>query len=266
MKQRITYVVTEPESFNPEQITVHKGSSGNRDTYTLTRVRAAKEHRITLSVDELSQAPIDIEVLKKWHELHIRWAPEAADSVTAPFTSRVSPGLHIFFTPSTEAKNPNLCHDVRSVFGSANKHFKCTTSNETAINMPMLSERFTMSTALQYYSPFLEEDWHASKLADWFKKLTGEKSTPTYVDIDFDAISQAVVCTAVWSSGPRIGWTDQFTAADDESTVEIGVLSHEPNTDPEDIQFGGFLTVLGRDDSPSNTPCRHDHKILLTYH
>ncbi len=60
MKQRITYVVTEPESFNPEQINVQKGSNGKGDTYTLTRVRAAKEHRITLGVDELSQSPIDM--------------------------------------------------------------------------------------------------------------------------------------------------------------------------------------------------------------
>lgn len=193
-------------------------------------------------------------MLKKWHELHIRWAPDVFDLAPAPFTSRVSPGLHVFYTPSTEWKNPDLCQDVRSLFSSANRHFKCTTSNETAIKMPMLSERFTMSTALQYYSPFSGDDWTASKIAGWFQELTGEKSMPTYVDIDYDAISQAVTCTGVWSSGPRIGWTDHFRAPEDESTVEIGVLSHEPNTDPEDIQFGGFLTVLGRDDKPSTTP------------
>ena len=141
------------------------------------------------------------------------------------------------------------------MFGSVDKHFKCTTSNETAISMPMLSERFTMSTALQYYSPFSENDWGVSKVAGWLQSMTGAKSTPSYVDIDYDAISQAVVCTAVWSDSPsRIGWTDRFTASDEESTVEIGVLSHEPNPDPEDIQFGGFLTVLGSDDKPSTCP------------
>ncbi|KAH6622195.1 PIG-X [Boeremia exigua] len=261
MKQRITYVVTDPESFNPEQIDVQKGSNGKSDTFTLTRVRAAKEHRITLGLDELSEAPIDIEVLKKWHELHVRWAPDIPELAAVPFTSRVSPGLHIFFTPSTEAKDPDLCHDVRSVFHSVDRRFKCTTSNETAIKMPMLSERFTMSTALEYYSPFTEDDWSASEIAVWFQRMTGEMSTPAYVDIDYDAISQAVICTAVWSSGPRIGWTDQFAVPEDDSTVEIGVLSHESNTDPEDYQFGGFLTVLGRDDKPKptrfQTPARH---------
>lgn len=59
MKQRITYVVTEPESFNPEQISVQEGKNGKDDTFTLKGFNAAKEHRITLGLDELSQAPIN---------------------------------------------------------------------------------------------------------------------------------------------------------------------------------------------------------------
>ncbi|KAJ4379197.1 protease B nonderepressible form [Didymella sp. IMI 355093] len=267
MKARITYVVTEPESFNPEQINVQKGRNGERDTFKIERVKAAKEHRITLGLDELSKhkAPLDIEVLKKWHELHIRWSSDTPDTVPAPFTSRVSPGLHILYTPSTEVGNPDLCQDVRSVFRSDSRHFKCTTSNETAIKMPMLSERFTMSTALQYYSPFSDEDWASSSMAEWLKEMTGSGDAPSYTDIDYDAISQAVVCTVVWSTNhvPGERWTDTYSAPeeDSDSTVEIGVLSHEANTDPEDYQFGGFLTVLGRDDKPKptrfQTPTRH---------
>lgn len=142
------------------------------------------------------------------------------------------------------------------MFRSVDRHFKCTTSNETAIKMPMLSERFTMSTALQYYSPFSEDDWMASNIAGWIETMTGSNDTPSYMDIDYDAISQAVVCTVVWSNKLRDGWTDKYSAPEEDSdlTVEIGVLSHEANTDLEDYQFGGFLTVLGRDDKPSTTP------------
>ncbi|KAF1933685.1 PIG-X-domain-containing protein [Didymella exigua CBS 183.55] len=266
MKVRITYVVTEPESFNPDQINVQRGSKGKRDTFKLNHVKAAKEHRITLGLNELSkhEAPFDIEVLKKWHELHIRWSPDTPTSTApAPFTSRVSPGLHIFYTPSTEVENPDLCQDVRLVFRSVDRHFKCTTSNETAIKMPMLSERFTMSTALQYYSPFSGDDWMASSISRWIEGMTASADTPSYVDIDYDSISQAVVCTVVWSNKPSDGWTDKYSAPEEgsDSTVEIGVLSHEANTDPEDYQFGGFLTVLGRDDKPKptrfQTPTRH---------
>lgn len=60
MKQRITYVVTNPESFNPEQISVQKESDGSGDTFTLKGVQAAKEHRITFGLEDLSEALADM--------------------------------------------------------------------------------------------------------------------------------------------------------------------------------------------------------------
>jgi hypothetical protein len=49
MKQRLTYVVKNPEDFSPEQIEVKD------DRFTLKNVHAAKEHRITLGLDELPE-------------------------------------------------------------------------------------------------------------------------------------------------------------------------------------------------------------------
>jgi hypothetical protein len=51
MKQRITYVVKDPDSFTPELLHVKK--DGSRDSFILSGVQAAKEHRITLGLDEL---------------------------------------------------------------------------------------------------------------------------------------------------------------------------------------------------------------------
>lgn len=51
MKQRITYVVTNPEEFRPEHIKVAEHENGHR--FQLQGIRAAKEHRITLGLDEL---------------------------------------------------------------------------------------------------------------------------------------------------------------------------------------------------------------------
>jgi hypothetical protein len=51
MKQRITYVVKDPDSFSPELLEVEK--DGSRDSFVLSGVQAAKEHRITLGLDEL---------------------------------------------------------------------------------------------------------------------------------------------------------------------------------------------------------------------
>jgi hypothetical protein len=76
-----------------------------------------------------------------------------------------------------------------------------------------------------------------------------------YVDMDYDAATQTVVVTfhsTKFFLEPG-SWMETISLPSSESTVEIGVLSHELNSDPEDIQFGGFLTVLGRDDTPSKS-------------
>lgn len=89
---------------------------------------------------------------------------------------------------------------------------------------------------------------------DVCEKLAIQLLTAAYVDIDYDTISRAVVLTAGWSDAPgNEGWSETIQSPDKDATVEIGVLSHEPNSDPEDIQFGGFLTVLGQDKAPSMT-------------
>ena len=95
-----------------------------------------------------------------------------------------------------------------------------------------------------------------------------------YIDVDYDTISRSVVLTAGLpnaGSGNK-GWTETVRLPSKEATVEIGVLSLEGNADPEDVQFGGFLTVLGQDDKPSTyitpttlSPHDHDSKTLTTH-
>lgn len=47
MKQRITYLVEDPDSFTPDQLEVKDGS------LSLEGLKAIKEHRFTFSLDEL---------------------------------------------------------------------------------------------------------------------------------------------------------------------------------------------------------------------
>jgi hypothetical protein len=51
MKQRITYVVKNPDTFTPDLLEVTK--DGPKDSFVVNGVQAAKEHRITLGLDEL---------------------------------------------------------------------------------------------------------------------------------------------------------------------------------------------------------------------
>lgn len=92
-------------------------------------------------------------------------------------------------------------------------------------------------------------------------------STATYMDIDYDAISGALVINAGWDSAlSDDGWTETISREKSDGAVEIGVLMHEPNPDPEDVQFGGFLTVLGQDSKPSTLlilPCSSYANTIL---
>ncbi|KAF2854348.1 PIG-X-domain-containing protein [Plenodomus tracheiphilus IPT5] len=263
MKQRITYVVDKPDEFSPDQLSVkNEGSSGPR--FALKGVNAAKEHRITLGLKELPEELS--EVFQQWHELHVRWASSTSHIATPPFTSRVSPGLHIFFTPLDSTPENALCTHLHSIVSA---HLKCSSTNDSSIKLPILSERFSMSTTSQYYAFLDTIDSLAGNIASKFcqtnenycRELAKELLTATSLDIDYDTISRAVVLTATWPTAPNNeGWSEDIALPHKEATVEIGVLSHEPNADPEDIQFGGFLTVLGQDSAPTTrfqTPTRH---------
>jgi hypothetical protein len=46
-----------------------------------------------------------VRVLEECHQLHVRWASERRYDTFAPFSSRISPGLHVFFTPVYSSHN-----------------------------------------------------------------------------------------------------------------------------------------------------------------
>jgi hypothetical protein len=191
--------------------------------------------------------------------MHLRWQSLKSYTATPPFTSRVSPGLHAFFTPLDNTPGDLFCSTLHDV---VSPDLKCSTTAESATKMPVLSERFAMSASLQFYAYFE----HIASIAETLNHmLCGEKqdaycgnmvdemTLASYIDVDYDAISQAVVVTAGWPHGHEgeKSWNDEIRLPSKDATVEIGVLSLEGNPDPEDIQFGGFLTVLGQDERPS---------------
>ncbi|KAJ4303077.1 protease B nonderepressible form [Kalmusia sp. IMI 367209] len=249
MKQRITYLVKDPDSFTPEKLNVKDGS------LTLNGVEAVKEHRLTFSLDELPA--VLKKSLRQWHELHIKWASPEPHTAIPPFTSRVTPGLHVFFEPQETQPIDQFCDLLHAAFDLG---LKCSSTQEAATTLAYLSERSRPDTSLQYYSylPTL------TQLVSYIRKNICSSSSKTckeraesllgvsYLDIDYDSTAAKVVLTAFWESPPKEPiWTDHITALTGEQTVEVGVLTHEPNPDPEDIAFGGFLTVLGRDTAPN---------------
>ena len=201
--------------------------------------------------------------------MHLRWQSPKSYIATPPFTSRASPGLHAFFTPLGDTSDDAFCLALHELVSS---ELKCSTTSQSATKVPVLSERFAMSASLQFYGHLgeiegMKEDLQRvlcrGKEKGYCVDMVGEIVTARYVDVDYDTISQAVVVTAGWPHAHEEGrgWTDEIRLPSKDATVGIGVLNLEGNTDPEDIQFGGFLTVLGEDEKPSTFLTCHQPTI-----
>jgi hypothetical protein len=59
-------------------------------------VIAAREDRITFGFEELPQELYSL--LKSSHELHVKWVTDKEYVTLGPMVSRLSPGLHVFWT------------------------------------------------------------------------------------------------------------------------------------------------------------------------
>lgn len=91
MRQRITYLQDPQDAVDPATLHITKDSISRKE------LKAAREERVTFGFDELPQELY--RVLKASHELHIRWVSESPYQSITPLVSRLSPGLHVFYTP-----------------------------------------------------------------------------------------------------------------------------------------------------------------------
>lgn len=88
-----------------------------------------------------------------------------------------------------------------------------------------------------------------------------ELENASYIDVDFDAISHALVFTTFWNphrqqilSAQRGKRPIKSIRADD--TIEVGVVQSEKATEPEELSLGGYLTVIGQNYHPSRKRSR----------
>ncbi len=101
MRQRITYLQEPQDAIDPSTLKVTKNSISTKSLI------AAREERITFSLDEL---PLElVKVLEASHELHIRWVDQEPYEAISPLVSRMSPGLHVFYTPQRNSNTSYVC-------------------------------------------------------------------------------------------------------------------------------------------------------------
>ncbi|KAE8387938.1 protein pbn1 [Aspergillus alliaceus] len=263
MRRRITFIQRPDAPFSLDQAVL------TPDALSIHDLDGVREERATFSFDEL---PDELwEVLKQCHQLHVRWASEKRYDAVAPFSSRVSPGLHVLFTPvaglTEEDKLTSLCALLKRVFDYG---LKCKSPEESFITPPILSTRFASTAAFQYYSllpsldqlvTYIENKICSSGDEECVRHATSIRSADS-VDINYDSISHSFTISGYWSQSPGKGWTGEIRKhAAGTDQVEVGLLGTEKATEPEDIKMGGLLAVVGKDDQlkPSlfSFPSRH---------
>ena len=99
MKERITFVHAQGAHVDAELLKV------NANQLHGPSVKAARENRLTVEVAELPSELASL--LQSFRDISIRWASPSTYDTIEPFTSRLSPGLHVFFTPTID----NAGHD-----------------------------------------------------------------------------------------------------------------------------------------------------------
>jgi hypothetical protein len=269
MRRRATYITHPSRAVHPKDIQI----DGNQ--LLLGAIKAAREERLTLGLNELPKEVA--EILQESHELHIRWAPEHLFTTITPFLSRISPGLHISYTPLKENQPDRLCSLIHKVFG---QKLRCESTQTAFISPPLVSERFAQTASHQYYSllpsiqglvAYLQRNvCSASDLSCLHSASL--ISIADSVDLDYDSISHALTLTAFWSKQPEVFYDPigEFTTFDawnidiqskPTDKVEVGILSPDPPQDPSELSLSGFLAVVGEDDRPKATlfsfPSRH---------
>ncbi|KAI0022118.1 PIG-X [Xylariomycetidae sp. FL0641] len=255
MRQRITFFHRNENGIEPSSLKITDRSISGPD---LTAVR---EQRVTLALEEL---PLDLqELLREVHELHIRWSPATPHETLGPWTSRLPPGLHVFYSPQKgdATDSSPLCTQLRAAFGNID----CSSPSESFTKPP--SDRFSHATAFQYYQPLdsletLSEyvEQHACPPASagckaWARDLGQAVS----LDFSYDAIAHVVKITGIWPEGSQKLSID----APKDHRTEVGILTPDtpPHIEPHELGVTGLLTVLGEDKKPSPVlfafPSRH---------
>ena len=268
MRRRSTFIPSPDFDYDPSEIKI------NGRHLSFAGLKAAREERLTFALNELPTEMV--QVLERSHELHLRWISEEPFNKSSPYMSSLTPGLHVHYTPSKDSGG-ELCVLLQKIYSQS---LRCSTPGVSFSRPDILSERFTSSASLQYYStlPSLQQ------LVAWIQRNVCDPADATcrhnaallsiasYVDFSYDSISHALILTAYWSKAPAVlmdpigEWTtyDHWNLALDglpNDKNEVGLLQSAPAIEPSELQMEGVLAVVGEDSEPKpvmfSFPSRH---------
>ncbi|MBE3109798.1 MAG: hypothetical protein IMZ46_04665 [Acidobacteria bacterium] len=98
MKRRITLIHRPEDGIDPSSVHIEKGAISGPE------LRAAREERLTFTPEELPHDVVDLLSRCAGH-LNVRWATSSSYEAPELLGSRISPGLHVFYTPSSKSED-----------------------------------------------------------------------------------------------------------------------------------------------------------------
>ncbi|KAF5622415.1 uncharacterized protein FTJAE_10903 [Fusarium tjaetaba] len=253
MRERVTFIHND-YTLDPEQL-------DNQEAGLLgPQIESVRQDKLTIPLDELPSELTDI--LQEYEALHIRWASPVKSETLDPFTSRISPGLHVYVTP----ESPNSCNPTKLCgwlqrFGplacskpEAFTEFKqpaTSTAPNFSFHQTLEDLHSFITISSQEFCPELDTVCNAR-----LRSLL----TATSLDLSFDKSTKALVASALWPLRPQT----VAVPASTERRVEVGIFVNDrsqPNMKENELGVAGVLSVLGDKKKPSPTiftfPARH---------
>ncbi|KAF9773198.1 protease B nonderepressible form [Fusarium sp. DS 682] len=253
MRERVTFIHND-YTLDPEEL-------DNQEAGLLgPQIESVRQDKLTIPFDELPHELTDI--LQEYEALHIRFASPVKSETLNPFTSRISPGLHIYVTP----KSPNSCNPTK-LCGWLQRFGPLACSKPeafTEFGLPATSTApsFSFHQALEDLHSFITiiSQEFCPELDTVCNARLRSLLTATSLDLSFDKSTNALVASALWPLRPQT----VAVPASTERRVEVGIFVNDrsqPNIKENELGVAGVLSVLGDQKKPSPTiftfPARH---------
>ncbi|KAL8805898.1 MAG: hypothetical protein Q9182_001679 [Xanthomendoza sp. 2 TL-2023] len=265
MKERITFVHAPDSDFHPKQLNVRT------DSIRVEALKAAREEQLRFPLQELPQEIS--QVLRQCRELHLKWASAVPYLSAAPFLSRISPGLHILFSPKPNRSVDLVAPLLGKTFGSSNllvldkiSPIHLCNASTSRLSAPVY-QYHEFLPSLKDFVIYVQEkacgkgDYQCSSAATRLENAV-------YLDIDYEAASRELILTSFYHEPPGLGlWNEKIQRRPRSVKTEVGVFTPEEATDRNEISLGGFSSIIGEDAKLKPTrfsfPSRH-HVLRAT--
>ncbi|EGX89254.1 protein pbn1 [Cordyceps militaris CM01] len=254
IKERITFVHPPGGELDPREFDVQPtGLLG-------PTINTMREDRFTIPIDEI---PANFaSVLRDFSSLQVRWASPQQQNTISPFSSRISPGLHVsYYAPAKQRDvDPSKLCTLLQAFGPVG----C----ESREAFTEIDHKSNDSITGRYFYQHVEalEDFMAYFSTTFCTELDPEcqarvrgLNVAASLDITYDAEPQTVKMTAFWPLRSQ----NLVAIAADSRRTEVGIMGlDEPvNMKPHELGVSGTLTVLKEQTKPGPVffafPARH---------